>query len=402
MKFRYSARTKTGEMQVGFVEAQNRETAVGILSSHELFVLSADAVKAAGGNDLLAFLKKVRRKDLMVFTRQLATMLSAKIPINDSLKALYNQTRNQFLKETIFEISTDIDAGLSLSQSLEKQSHIFSDFYINLIQAAEVTGRVEESMGFLADHLEKEALLISKVRNAMIYPIFVIVLFFVAGGIMLGVVFPKIAPIFEEGKVDLPVFTRFFLSAGTFINNWWGAILVVIGGLTALGINYFRSVEGRAVLDEIGLNTPLISNLFKKVYVARFSETVAVLIRGGIPLAQAMEISSHTVGSALYQEVLHDAAESIRRGELLSQALNRNDKFFPPIVNQMVALGEQTGKLEEMFGRISTFYTREVDDLVSNLVELIQPALMVVIGVMVGLLFASVLVPLYSLVGKIN
>lgn len=398
MKFRYSARTKTGELQVGFVEAPGKDAALGTLSGHELYVLSLEEIKAAKLLPGLSVFRRVRRKDLMIFTRQFATMLEAKIPINDALKALHNQTRSQNLREVIYELSADIESGLSLSQAFERHSDTFSEFFINLIRAAEITGRMEEAMVFLADHLEKEAILVAKIRNAMYYPAFIIAMFFVAAGIMLGVVFPQIQPIFAESKAELPTITRIFLGAGTFVQNWWLAILIALGGGVAVLTQYFRSGEGRAVFDQLALGTPIVGELFKKVYVARVSETVSVLIKGGIPIAQAIEIAGHTVGNALYQEILHMAAEGIRRGELLSQIMLAHEKYFPPLVYQMVALGEQTGKLEEMFSRISAFYVREVDNVVASLIELIQPILMVVIGVLVGFLFASILIPIYNLV----
>ena len=400
MKFRYSARTKTGELQVGFVEAPQKDAALSILSGHELYVLSLEEIKAARFLPGLTAFRRVRRKDLMIFTRQFATMLEAKIPINDALKALYNQTRSQNLREVVYEVSADIESGLSLSQAFERHSDTFSEFFVNLIRAAEITGRMEEAIGFLADHLEKEAVLIAKIRNAMYYPAFIILMFFVAAGVMLGLVFPQIAPIFAESKAELPAITKVFLSAGTFVQNWWLAILIALAGGVAVLTQDFRSAEGKAVFDEFALHTPLVGDLFKKVYVARVAETVSVLIKGGIPIAQAIEISGHTVGNALYQEILHIAAEGIRRGELLSQIMLAHEKYFPPLVYQMVALGEQTGKLEEMFGRISVFYVREVDNVVASLIELIQPILMVVIGVLVGFLFASILIPIYNLVSS--
>lgn len=398
MKFRYSARTKTGELQVGFVEAAGKDAALGILSGHELYVFSIEEIKASKLLPGLSVFRRVRRKDLMIFTRQFATMLEAKIPINDALKALHNQTRSQNLREVIYELSADIESGLSLSQAFERHSDTFSEFFVNMIRAAEITGRMEEAMVFLADHLEKEAILVAKIRNAMYYPAFIVLMFFVAAGIMLGVVFPQIQPIFAESKAELPTITRIFLGAGTFVQNWWLAILIALGGAAVVLTQYFRSGEGREVFDQFALHTPLIGELFKKVYVARVSETVSVLIKGGIPIAQAIEIAGHTVGNALYQEILHTAAEGIRRGELLSQIMLAHEKYFPPLVYQMVALGEQTGKLEEMFSRISAFYVREVDNVVASLIELIQPILMVVIGVLVGFLFASILIPIYNLV----
>ena len=403
MKFRYSARTKNGELQVGYVEATEKDAAANILGGHDLYILSLEKIEAPKWyHSILFYFKRVRRKDLAVFTRQIATMLEAKIPLHDALNSLYYQTNAPALKEAIFGISSDIDSGLSLSQALEKHSEIFFEFYIHLIQSAEVTGRVEEAMGYLADYLERELLLLSKVKNALIYPVFVIVLSVVVGAILVGLVFPQIAPLFEEADFKLPLITRVFLTLGNFINNWWFSIAVFFVVLIFIIIDYFRSEEGKGVMDQFILTAPFIGNFFKKLYVARFAEVASVLIKGGIPIAQAIEIGGHTIGSALYREIVHDVAEGVRRGELLSQAFSRYDKYFPPIVNQMVTVGEQTGKLDQMFVRIGAFYSREVENVVGNLVELIQPVLMVALGVLVGLLFAAILLPIYNLIQVIR
>jgi len=385
-------------MQVGYVEAVNRDAASSILGGHDLFILSLDAEReSVAFKGLINFFNRVKRKDLMIFTRQFATLLEAKISLSDSLKTLYAQTRNVILKETIFEIASDIDAGLALSQSLERHNNVFSEFYINLIRSAEVTGRVEEAMEFLAEYLEKEANLISKVRNAMIYPAFILGLFGVVMVILLVFVFPALEPVFAESGVKLPLVTKILLGSGGFILQWWWAILTILGIAIFIAIDYFRSQEGRVVFDQVTISIPLVGSLFKQIYIARFAEASNILLRGGIPVAQAIEISGHTIDSLIYREALHEAAEGIRRGELLSQVLAANSAYFPVLVSQMVAVGEHTGKLDEMLGRVATFYTREVDGVINNLVELIQPVIMVVIGLMIGVLFASVLLPIYNL-----
>ncbi len=399
MRFQYVARTKSGELQTGYIESINKETAFNTLSSHDLFVLSIEKPRQpAWYFPFLDYFKRVKSLDLVIFTRQFSTMLQAGIPLSDALKNLYRQTRNIFLKEAVFEIAADIDSGLSLSQALSKHGAIFDEFYVNLVQSAEITGRVEEVLGFLADYLEKEHAVRTKVRSALIYPAFVLGIFFVVGGILVGVVFPQIAPIFEESNVPLPFVTRALLGVGNFLAEWWLAVVVVLLILLALLIDYGRSREGRIVYDEIAVKLPVLGGLFKKTYIARFAESASVLIKGGIPITQAIEISSHTVGNYIYRELLHDAAEAIRRGELISSVLEKNDEYFPPIVGQMIAVGESTGKIDEMFVRLARFYEREVDDMVGNLVELIQPALMVVVGILTGLLFASILLPIYNLV----
>ena len=386
-------------MQVGFVDAPDRGTATNILTSHGLYILSMVSGEEAHWYDsIVTFFRRVKTTDLMIFTRQFSTLLGAKVPLGDALKNLHRQTNNKVLQEVVFELYSDIDAGLALSQALERQKGVFSDFYINMVRSAEVTGRVEEVMGFLADYLEKEVHLVSRVRNALIYPIVVIVLFIGVAFLLLAVVLPQIEPIFKESNVAIPLFTRILLATGVFLKQWWIFVVLFVGLLLALLFNYLGTKEGRAVADDVRMRLPFFRKLFERLYVARFAESLSVLIKGGVPIVQSIEIAGHTIDNVLYQEVLHEVAEEVRRGELLSRALEKQEHFFPPLVGQMVGVGETTGRLDELLDRISRFYSSQVDDVVSNLVELIQPALILGIGVLSGLLFASILLPLYNLV----
>ncbi|HEY4497128.1 MAG TPA: type II secretion system F family protein [Candidatus Paceibacterota bacterium] len=398
MKFNYKARTKEGELQVGNIEAASRSAAATMLGGHDLFVLSIEEAEKKHWYDFfLGFLNKVKVKDLMIFTRQFATLLSAKIPISDSLNTLRQQTRNPILKDTVSDIQSDIDAGLSLSQSLEKYGDIFSVFYVNMVRSAELTGRVEESVNFLADYLEKETAIISKIRNALIYPAIMLVLFLIVAAFMAAVVLPKIEPVFIEAGVELPLFTKILIGGGKFLASWWWVVLLITAAFIALLVDYLRTPEGKNTFDEIILRTPVFGGILKQVYVARFAESVSVLVKGGISMPQAMEVTGHTIGSTIYREMLHQTAEDLRKGELLSQSLSKNEKYFPPLLIQMTAIGESTGRLEELLDRVSRFYSREVDSLLDNLVELIQPVLMVFIGLSVGALFASILIPIFQL-----
>lgn len=402
MKFTYKARNKEGELQTGSVEAANRNGAISILTSHDLFILTLESAEQKHWYDFfLGFLNRVRLKDLMVFTRQFATILSAKIPLNDALTTLHRQTRNQVLKDAIFEMSSDIDAGLSLSQSIEKHADIFSPFYVNMVRSAELTGRVEEAMNYLADYVEKESLLVGKIRNALIYPAIMVALFLVIAGFMGAVVLPKIEPIFTESGVELPFITSFLISIGKFLADWWWLVVLAITGLVVLTIDYVKSPEGKNTMDEVFLRLPVFGNLFRNIYVSRFAEAVSILVKGGISIPQAMEVAAETIGSTVYGELLRGSAEDVRRGELLSQSLSKNENYFPPLLVQMISIGEATGKLEDMLARVATFYNREVDSLVGSLVELIQPMLMVFIGLAVGGLFASILVPIFNLSQRI-
>ena len=312
MKFRYTARTQEGELQAGNIEALDRQSASTTLLGHNLYVLSLESPQEFGFFDRLKTLAggRVRSKDIMIFMRQFATLIEAEIPLADALKALYRQTSAPVLKETISDIGTQIDSGLSLSQAFERHPLVFSKFSINILRSAEITGRINEALLYLADYLEREVVLKHKVRNAMLYPAIVIGLF----------------------------------------------------------------------------------------VVARFADAMVALIKGGIPIVQAVEIAGITIDNVVYKDALHEAAQKVKASSSLSQALAEHEFYFPAVVTQMLAIGESTGRLEAMFRRITNFYTQEVDSLVSNLVELIQPALMIVIGLLIGILFASLLIPIYSLV----
>ncbi|MBI1960969.1 MAG: type II secretion system F family protein [Candidatus Liptonbacteria bacterium] len=398
MKFRYNARTKEGELQTGLIDAPSRESALTILSGHDLYVLSMESLERVGGmQKFLSFFERVGRKDIMIFTRQFATLIESKIPLGDSLRTLHRQTTNPILKDVVFEISTDVDSGLALSQALDRHANIFSEFTISMVRSAEVTGRMEEVLGFLAGYLEKEALLLSKVRSALIYPAIVIALFFVVAGIMLTVVLPQITPIFKESNVPLPLLTRALIGTGDFLTQWWIALLIILSVVVLLAVEYVRAPEGKAVVDDVSLQLPVLGDLFRKLNTARFAESANVLLQGGIPVAQAIQISANTVGNSAYRVALGEIAEAVRAGAPLSQTLAQYDRYFPILVSQMVAIGEGTGRLDEMLSRVSAFYSRDVDSMVGNLVELIQPLLMIIVGVSVGVLFAAILLPLYDL-----
>ena len=402
MKFKYKSRDKDGVLQTGNVEADTKAAAVSVLTSHGLFLLSIEPADAKHWYDFwVGFINRMMSMGWRFYAHQFATVLSAKIPLNGALLTLRKQTKNPILHDTILEISQDIDAGLSLSQAMEKHANIFSVFYVNMIRSAELTGRVAEAMAFLAEYVEKENALISKVKNAMIYPAIMVVLFIAVGIFMASFILPKIAPIFAEAGVTLPFFTRIIIGSANFFLHWWWAVILGAIVLAILVIDYIRTPEGRNTTDEILLRLPVFGNLLKSIYVARFSESMSILIKGGISIPQAMEVTGYTIGSSIYRDFLHGATEDIRRGELLSQALAKNQDYFPPLLIQMTAIGETTGRLEDMLERVSSFYTREVNDLVANLVELIQPVLMVVIGISVGTLFASILIPIFQLAQKI-
>jgi type IV pilus assembly protein PilC len=403
MKFKYQAKTKQGEMQMGFVEAGSRDGAIQLLTGHDLFVLSVSTADSVGIIERVSnFFNRVKRKDMVVFSRQLATLLEARLPLNNALKILSEQTANPILKESILQITEDIDAGLSFSQAMQRQENVFPGYYVEMVRAAEVTGNMNEVAAFLADYIEKEAELMSKASSAMIYPAIVLALFVVVAFILITFVYPSIGSVFAENGVALPWYTQVLLTTGTFLSKWWPAVIVAVGALGFAAVDYFETAEGKALLDEGKITLPIVKKVYAPVIMAQFGNSAALLVHGGIPIAQAMEIIGHMVDNVLYRDVIHDIAENVRQGLLLSQAIAKHSTFFPELVSQMVAVGETTGKLEEMFTRLATIYMREADTTTNNLVDLIQPIMMIGMGIMVGLLFASILIPIYNLTANIH
>ncbi len=398
MKFHYQAKTKEGENQVGYVEAGNRDSAINILTGHGLFILKLEETEKKRWYDrVTSVFSGVKRQDMVIMTRQFATLLEARLSLNKALQTLEEQTQNPTLKEAVRQISQDVDSGLALSQALERQGDLFSQFFVSMVRSAEVTGNMDQVAKFLADYTEREAVLITKARSAMVYPAIVIGLFVVVAIIMVTVVFPQIQPIFEQSGVPLPLLSQVLLGSGVFLSRWWLAILIVFVVAGVMLLDYVQTPEGKALVDDLKLRAPIFRRVYLPITITRFANASNMLIRGGVPVAQAMEIVGETIDNILYRDLLHEVSEDIRQGVTLSDAVAKHPDFLPPLVSQMIAVGETTGQLDAMFGRVADFYSRESDSVVNNLVDLIQPVLMIGVGVMVGLLFASILLPLYRL-----
>jgi len=399
VKFEYQAKNYKGQLQVGFVQAENKEDAVRKIAADNLYLLTITEAHQTGFRFLITnFFNRVSSKDMVIFTRQFATLLESGVSLSQSLRTLAAQTRSTALKEAIIEVQKEIDSGLSLSQAMTKHENIFSEFYINMIRSAEITGRVDEVMSFMADYLEKQSILTSKVRSALAYPVFMVFFMIVVVMFMAIMVFPEIERVFIELGTELPIITRLFVRFGNFLINWWWVAIAATGVIIFAFRNYFQSKEGKIILDEIALRLPIFNNLIKYMYITRFTESISVLLQGGVTIVQALEITSRTIDSAIYGDILKASATEVQGGALLSQALAKYPNYFPPLISQMIAVGESTGKINILLSKASSFYSRELEDLVGNLVELIQPILMIVIGGVVGLLFISILTPIFDFI----
>lgn len=402
--FQYKARTEKGESRDGVIEASSEEAVLDLLQQTNLIITSLKKVNGGVGFDIqnikINWTKGVRQKDIVVFSRQLATLFEARIPVVQALRTLGDETTRSALQKATNEITNDVSGGMALSQAMSKHPDIFTTFYVNLIRSGEESGKLEEVFTYLAEYLERSYYLTSKARNAMMYPAFILTAFIGVLIVMLVVVMPRLFSIFEETGQELPFFTKLVIAVSNFLRAWG---IFIFALLIAGGIALWRwalTPKGKEFFDGLQLKIPIIGALYRKLYMARLADNLRTLVVGGIPILRALEITGDVVGNTIFQKAISSAIESVRGGSTISAAFEKTPEI-PPLVTQMVKIGEATGKLDFILGSIAKFYQREVDSMVDNLVTLIEPVLIVILGGGVALLVAAVLVPLYSLVGTL-
>jgi len=401
--FEYRAKTKEGENRSGTIETSSQEAALDALQRNNLIVLSIREAKPRSAFELkLPFFggNGIRQKDVVIFSRQLATLFEARIPMVQSLQTLIGESQRVGLRTVITQILDDVSGGMSLSQALAKHPQVFSAFYVNLVRSGEESGKLEDVFKYLADYLERSYYLASKAKNAMMYPAFVLVAFVGVIVVMLVVVIPKLVSIFQDTGQAIPFYTQIVIYLSLFLRQWGLAlILLLFAGIIFLW-RWGMSSAGRLFFHRLQIHAPLVGDLYQKLYMARLTDNLQTLIAGGIPILRALSISGDVVGNVIYQKAITDAIDSVKAGSTISAAFERVPEI-PVLVTQMIRIGETSGKLDFILANITKFYQREVDSLVENLVSLIEPALIIFLGAGVGVLVASVMIPLYSLVGSI-
>lgn len=398
MQFNYQARTKEGEIQTGTVEAGNREAAIKTLQRHDLVVVYLEAVSAVPFYlRSLKFLQRIKSRDVVMLYRQLAILFEANTPLMDALKAIVEQAKNPYLKEILSDVENDVRGGEALSQALAKHKKIFSPFYISVIQSGEATGRLDEILKYLADHAEKEHALKSKVRGAFIYPIFILSVFTIIAVLMLMYVIPQLTVILVETETELPLSTKILIAASKFFRSWFWLVAIILAGTIFGFFRFLKSKQGRAIWDSFKLKLPVIGKLFRQIYLARFAENFSTLLKGGVAILSALRISSQVVGNKVYADLIRSAEVEVKKGGEISAVFERDRKNIPPTVVQMLKIGEKTAKLDYILERLSIFYRTEIDRVTDNLAQLIEPALIVLLGAGVAFLVASILMPIYNI-----
>ena len=398
MKFNYQARTQKGDIQTGTVEAFSREAALALLQKHKLFItfLRKAEVRPFYAKRI-KILERISKKDIVTFSRQLSLMFRSKIPLVEALQILAGQSRNLSFREKILTLSEEIKSGTPFSQALARYPKLFSSFYVSMVKSGEVSGTLTESLDYLADHLEREYHLFSKIKGAMIYPALIVVVMLGVLAVMMFFVIPNIALVLTETGQELPFLTKIVIAFSEFFRSWGWILALAFFGFLVLIFRYFKTPAGKKLGDRTILRLPLVGPFLKMIYLSRFAENLSTLISGGLPITQALEITGEIVGNDVYQTIVLHTKDEVSRGERISSVLAQYPEHFPPILTQMVTVGEKTGTLDQSLMSVVDFYRKELEHSTDNLLSILEPVLIVFLGLVVAGLMAAVLLPLYKI-----
>lgn len=399
-KFNYQARDgATNKIVKATVQADSENSAAKVLIAQGFTPLSITEIDESGG---LGFLKnRISTKDRIVFTRQLATLIGAGLPLSQSLHTILEQTENKRLQSVTEDIVASVEGGKSLHESFSKHPDVFDKVFLALIAAGEASGTLDDSLRRIAAQQEKDAATMNKIKGAMTYPIIVLVVIFGVMGFMLFTVVPQVEKLYVDLKRTLPFVTEIMVKTANFATNFWWLLLIAAIAAGYFGRQYFKTENGIKVLDTFKLNMPLFGPMFRKLYMARLSRTGQTLLTTGVPMLDMLRITGEAVNNTIIAKSIERAADKVKGGKALSVAL-QPEEYILPLVPQMIKIGEQSGKIDEMMGKTAQVYEDELDEQIKAISTAIEPILMVILAVVAGSMVAAILLPIYSLVNDIN
>lgn len=397
LSFAYTARNPaTGQKVSAIVQADSERAAAKLIKDQGLAPIDI----TLQNNEKTGFFKKVKTKDKILFARQLSTLINAGLPLVQSLRSVQKTTASKPMQATISEIISDVEAGTAFSKALEKHPKVFNTIFVNLVGAGELSGTLDSSLERLANQQEKDAEILSKVRGAMVYPMVVVGVMALVVGFMLVSVLPQVQVLYDGlPGAQLPLLTRILLGiSGLITKFWWVLIILIVIGVI-FGSKWARTVGGKKYIDGVKMHAPAVGPLFMKMYMARFTRTGATLVASGVPLLQMLEITSKSVNNVHIEASVKRAIVQVKGGKSLADSLE-GDPNFLELVPNMLRIGEQSGSVEEMMSRTADYYEKEVDQQIKTINTIIEPALMIVLGIVALIIVAAVLLPIYSLAGK--
>ena len=397
MIFSYIAKTSKGENKTGTVEASSEDAALELLQRNDLIVLN---IKASASMSLMTkrikFFDRIPQKEVVVFSRQIATLFEAKVPVIESLKTMVEQTENIAFKEVLNDIAQSVDGGNPLSRSMAKHKKVFTEFYISIIHSGELSGKLEEVFNYLADTLEREFYLTQKVRGAMIYPAFILFALVAVMFVMMIWVIPNLVSVFDDANVELPILTKIVIALSEIFQSYWWLILAALFGSIIGFLKWIKTSNGEVLWGKIQLKVPVFGVMLTKFYLSRFADSLSTLIKGGLPIVKSLEVAANVVGNYTYKVIIQETIENVKTGGTISQVFKSKEEV-PVMVSQMMSIGEQAGKLDTTLKTVADFYNKEVERSMDNLVTIIEPLLILVLGVGVGILLVAILMPMYNL-----
>jgi type IV pilus assembly protein PilC len=398
LNFGYEARNaQTGQKVKASVQADNEQAAARLILEQGLTPISIKADKSSEGP---SFFRRIKTKDKVLFSRQLSTLLNAGLPLVQSLRQVANQTTNKPLKAVVNEVITNVEAGTAFSVALAKHPTVFNRVYVSLVAASETSGTLDSGLERLADQQEKDADIISKVRGALIYPLIVLLVMMGVVTFMLVKVLPQVQSIYASlPGTSLPLVTRVLLDVSHFIIHFWWLCLIFVVVAIVFGSRWARTLGGRKVVDYIKMKSWPVGKLFMKMYMARFARTATTLVASGVPLIHVLEITAEAVDNVHIGNSIHKAIEKVKGGKALSDAID-NDPNFLQLVPNMLRIGEQSGALETMLDKVAEYYEKEVDNEIKAISTIIEPVMMVIMGLIAITIVAAILLPIYGLVNQ--
>lgn len=397
MKFAYQVRTKQGETKNGVVEAPTKEAAIESLLRSDFIIIGLEETKDLPTvTSLIQRFRGVPNKEVVIFSRQISTLFAAKVPLIEALKTMMEQTENQMFKDALFDVMKNVDSGVPLSKALALHPRIFSEFYVNMVHSGEMSGKLEEVFTYLAEGLEREYYLAGKVKGAMTYPAFIIFAFAIVGFLMMVFVVPNLTAILKETHQEMPILTKIVIGISDIFVSYWYLILIGVFGIGGGGWYYIHTKQGSDMWDNVQIHIPIFGKLLQKYYLARLADSLSVLIQGGLPIVQALEVTALVVRNVVYKNILLDVIEQVKKGNTMSSVL-KTKKIIPVMVSQMIYVGEESGKLDSTLKTTAQFYQKEVSTAMDSIITLIEPLLILVLGAGVGILLVAILMPMYNM-----